>query len=73
MSALADPNSFTRIARAMQRELFNRGAGFFTVDECADMLRASIDSALGIRERASAYLAREAAAEPEDAPCCAAS
>jgi hypothetical protein len=52
-----EAGSFTLIATALQRELFNRGIAFVTVDECQDVLRASIDCALNVADRASAYLA----------------
>jgi len=46
------PSSLTLIAAALQRELFNRGVAFLSVDECQAMLRASIDSALRAGDRA---------------------
>ena len=46
MNAPAPVSSLTLIAIAMQRELFNRGIGFLTVDDCQEILRVSIDKAL---------------------------
>ncbi len=39
-------SSLTLIAVALQRELFERGVKFLTVDDCQEILRVSIDKAL---------------------------
>lgn len=51
MNAPQQMSSLTLIAAAMQRELFNRGVGFLTVDDCQEILRVSIDKALRTGER----------------------
>lgn len=45
-------SSLTLIAVALQRELFERGVKFLTVDDCQEILRSSIDKALRAGERA---------------------